>query len=46
MPKKRAQKASNDLQERLFNLCDAKRDGSKTVIIQLLQAVGRIIHFS
>jgi hypothetical protein len=42
--KKRYKKASRDLQERLFHLCAARRDGTKTSI-QLLKAIGHTIRF-
>jgi hypothetical protein len=44
-PKKRVKRASRDLQERLSNLCTARRDGTKTVI-EVLKAVGHTIRFS
>ena len=43
-PKKRHKKASRDLQQRLFNLCAARRDGKKTAV-QLLKAIGHTIRF-
>lgn len=44
-PKKRVKRASRDLQERLSNLCTARRDGTKTVI-EVLKALGHTIRFS
>jgi hypothetical protein len=43
-PKKRIKKASRDLQMRLFNLCAARRDGSKSAI-DVLKAIGHTIRF-
>lgn len=43
-PKKRVKRESRNLQERLFNLCAARRDQTKTVI-EVLDAVGYTIRF-
>ena len=43
-PKKRIKKVTHDLQERLYNLCKAHRDGQKSTV-DLLRAVGHTIRF-
>ena len=43
-PRKRVRRATRDLQERLFNLCVARRDGQKSVP-ELLRGVGHAIRF-
>ena len=43
-PKKRVKKTSRDQQERLYNLCAARRSGTKTAI-EVLKGVGHTIRF-
>ena len=43
-PKKRVKRATRDLQERLYNLCLARRDGAKTVQ-DVLNGVDHTIRF-